>query len=363
MIRITKLDDIKPYINRDEFSVTVDQKNGYISVTYHIVTEASQFDSLYAREARGIKFDLEGNILARSMPKFFNKGERPKEEKKYSDKQPTIQEKLDGSLVHPLVLGDEVRLITKAGVTETSIRAEKECQLSEDQLNKLGELLEQGYTPLLEYTSPNNRVIVNYEKPELTLLAVRDTISGEFQDLTYYSHLLNLPTPDIYEDDSLDKISQWMGVEGVVLVYNDGYRLKVKTEDYLRKHHALEGLSLEKHAMSLALEDKVDDLSNILDRADFDKFFQYWCSLNKEAIELSTKLADLRDSLKGYSRKEVALYVKAHLHVLEQAMFWNIYQDKASPLKVVKDVIKDNLSKPSRRERIFDIITTRWFGL
>lgn len=363
MIKITKLSDIKPYIDRDEFSIRTDKEYGYISITYHVVTEVSQFDSQYAREARGIKFDLEGNIIARSMPKFFNMGERPKEERRYNKEQPIVQEKLDGSLVHPLILNNEVRLVTKAGVTETSIRAEKECQLSKEQLNKLGELLQQRYTPLLEYTSPNNKIIVNYEKPELTLLAVRNTITGEFLDLDYYSKLLSLPTPFIYDDRSIMGISEWLGVEGVVLVYSSGYRLKIKTEDYLRKHHALEGLSLEKHALPLALQDKVDDLSGILDQDDFDKFFQYWCSINKEAIEISTKLSDLRDSLKDLSRKEVALYVKSHLYSLEQAMFWKIYQGNDSPLNIVKDIILDNLSKPSRRKKVFDIITTRWYGL
>lgn len=363
MIKITKLSDIKPYINRDEFSIKTDNEHGYISITYHVITESSQFESLYAREARGIKFDLEGNIIARSMPKFFNKGERPEEEKAYNKEQPTIFEKLDGSLIHPLILNNEVRLVTKAGVTETSIRAEKELNLTREQLDKLGGLLQEGYTSLLEYTSPNNRIIVNYNEPRLTLLAVRDTITGEFQDLDYYSDLLDLPTPNIYKEESIEDISKWLGVEGIVLVYKDGYRLKVKTEDYLRKHHALEGLSLEKHALSLALQDKVDDLSGILDQDDFDKFFEYWCNINKEAIELSTKLADLKDSLNSLSRKEVALFIKSNLHPLEQAMFWNIYQNKSSPLRVVKDIIFDNLSKASRREKIFEIITTRWWGL
>jgi enolase len=38
--------------------------------------------------------------------------------------------------------------------------------------------LEDGVTPIFEYTAPTNRIIIKYDKPQLHLLALRETVSG-----------------------------------------------------------------------------------------------------------------------------------------------------------------------------------------
>ncbi|MFK5282445.1 hypothetical protein ACI3PL_23080, partial [Lacticaseibacillus paracasei] len=40
-----------------------------------------------------------------------------------------------------------------------------------------------GFTTIFEWTAPENRIVIGYDKTELTLLAVRNINSGQYFDL------------------------------------------------------------------------------------------------------------------------------------------------------------------------------------
>jgi hypothetical protein len=40
------------------------------------------------------------------------------------------------------------------------------------------EIMKQGYTPIFEFISPKNRIVIEYKEKELCLLAIRNTITG-----------------------------------------------------------------------------------------------------------------------------------------------------------------------------------------
>jgi hypothetical protein len=92
--------------------------------------------------------------------------------------------------------------------------------------------------------------VLAYEQPELRLIGVRAwDESGVTYDLNYYGVTawgrelgLNVtPRVSTTLDDLVSQQASATGVEGWVLSYPDGLRVKIKTADYIRLHKALSG--------------------------------------------------------------------------------------------------------------------------
>jgi len=188
---IRHIDDVRPAIaGRDEFIIA--EREHYDVINY-MVAFPDTFDMVdendvvgaIKRECRGLKFYKDGRIAARPFFKFFNINERDETNIINVDwsKPYTIMEKRDGSMIHPMLIGNDVRWMTKMGITEVSEKAEKIIQ-NDTRYEKFAKwCIKKQLTPIFEYTSPNNKIVVRYEKDELVLLAVRHNITGEFLNI------------------------------------------------------------------------------------------------------------------------------------------------------------------------------------
>lgn len=181
--QITHLDDVTPHIEHND-GIIVARRDGYTVVDYTFVTDDT-FSNPMALECRGLKFDETGRILARPFHKFFNIGEKQAPETVDWSKPHLVLDKLDGSMVRPCLLEGELTFMTRMGVSR---QAEAALNASGDAVLALcRDALAQGLTPLFEYTSPDSRVVLEYDHSQLTLLAARDAITGRYlpmQDLT-----------------------------------------------------------------------------------------------------------------------------------------------------------------------------------
>ena len=165
---------------KDRKDFIIVEKDGYTVIDYVFMCDGT-FDVAGRHELRGLKFDNKtGEILARPFHKFFNIGE--KEEHKDIDwsRPHVVMPKLDGSMVHAVLVGDEVRLMTRMGITDHSIRAERHLTdvLKKELLTEL--LCEQ--TPIFEWTAPDNQIVLQYEESKLTLLANRNNKTGKYDN-------------------------------------------------------------------------------------------------------------------------------------------------------------------------------------
>lgn len=182
------IDDVRPAIEgRDEFIIA--EREHYDVINYMVAfPDTFDMDSEHGamrRECRGMKFYKDGRIAARPFFKFFNINERTETNINNVDwsKPYTIMEKRDGSMIHPMRIGNDVRWMTKMGITEVSAQAEKFIEKNTNYVEFAKWCIENQLTPIFEYTSPNNKIVVKYEKDELVLLAVRHNITGEFMDI------------------------------------------------------------------------------------------------------------------------------------------------------------------------------------
>jgi RNA ligase len=189
---IRTIEDVLPHIEgRPEFVVA--EREGYTVINY-VVAMADTFDmtgpddlgGAIRRECRGLKFSPNGDIAARPFHKFFNIGEREETQSRLIDlsRSHTIMEKLDGSMIHPMMVDGYIRWMTKMGITSVAMQAEEFIAKNTRYKDFAVWCIENRMTPIFEWTSPFNQIVLSYEEERLTLLAVRDNITGEYKGLS-----------------------------------------------------------------------------------------------------------------------------------------------------------------------------------
>ncbi|MEM4396739.1 MAG: T4 RnlA family RNA ligase [Candidatus Woesearchaeota archaeon] len=193
---IRNIDDLLQSINQKHFIIK--KTPLYISVCYYFNSEevfpsrlTNPVEYSYSVECRGIKFcPVTGKILARPLHKFFNLNERNDSSKEEITKiynksyNITIMEKLDGSMIHPMKIHTgEILWCTKMGTNSISNMAENFVKKNRNYIDfaewcfSQGEM---GWTPIFEYVSLENRIVIEYEKENLILIAIRDNVTGKY---------------------------------------------------------------------------------------------------------------------------------------------------------------------------------------
>ena len=265
---IETLDDVLPFIVEDT-GIIHSRHDGY-SVINYVYTLENTFETAIARECRGLKFDPDGRLIARPFHKFFNLGEkRPPQDEPWGCEH-VVLSKLDGSMIHPAIVRGELVFMTRMGMSELSREA---FRTADEPVRKLCcDMITAGFTPIFEYTSPDNRVVLAYDRPELTLLAVREMRSGNYMahgDVARLASTYGVAVVSAFDSVS-DYSAFWKetrameGIEGFVVAFADGHRVKVKADAYALRHKALSGLAHEKNVLAWIAAGATDDILPLL---------------------------------------------------------------------------------------------------
>jgi RNA ligase len=196
------------------------------------------------KSCRGLILDKDGNVIAKSFDKFFNLEEHSTEEIPNEDFE--VYEKLDGSL--GILFWYQGKWILASKGSFVSEQALKGKQILNSKYNV--EPIPKGYTTLLEIIYPENRIVCNYGDDEvLVVLSMISNASGKELD---YDSLLK-----INEETGLPVVKKYDGIEdyktlksliskdreGYVVRFRNGFRMKIKGEEYVRLHRILTGFS------------------------------------------------------------------------------------------------------------------------
>jgi RNA ligase len=332
--QINHINDVLPHISgRDEFRVI--EKDGYTVINYAVAFEETfQWDSndpvgsAIRRECRGITFDTEGNLICRKFHKFFNAGEKPETQiNKINLYEPHIVlEKLDGSLISGQPTPDGFVLVTKAGVTEISQQAEEFIKDKSHYSTFILKCIQRGTTPLFEWVSRKNRIVVDYPEDNLILTGMRYNDTGKYVDyqvMVDYAAAWNIPVVRAVDGLAVQNIElfvkqvrEWEDDEGVVVRFDSGHMVKVKSEDYVLRHKTKDQISQEKNVLQTILSDSVDDLIPLLTQDDANRLkkFQgvFWASVVDLCIDMDhlfqmgvKKYPDKKDFAVEYVQKEI----------------------------------------------------------
>lgn len=223
---------------------------------------------------RGMIIDAEYNIVSWPFRKFFNIEEievmapRFPELKLDIPELPfTAYEKLDGSLGVGYWIDGNLYIATKGSFE--SDQAVKANEILQKKYRQRISELNPGYTYLFEIIYPENRIVVDYGNMEdIVLIGVKDTSNGHDIPLEQYSGVFNI----VKEYDAADwrtMREQFSGDnrEGFVVRFSNGYRMKMKYEDYFKKHF-LKSYLTEKHVFLFYEENRVDELMEMTKQMD-----------------------------------------------------------------------------------------------
>lgn len=279
----------------------------YKDMTIYQYTEFTQFESLWNNctlNARGIVFDNDGVLIQRCIPKFFNHDEPDgiKVEKIMLKEQiGVVQEKLDGSLI-------KITKDQKHGLVITS-----KASFESDQAKMAKEIVDEnsydfkeGWTYHFELIHPDNQIVLNYgDEKKLVLLAIIDNKTGK--DINIYSHELRFEKPQLYELGVLPNVNVLNkdGLhEGVVVNYGS-YRLKYKTDEYIRLHRIVTEFTPKRVWEALSSGQRINRM-NIPE-----EFIKWLDDTEKELLqkhdELFNKINQAIADTASMTNKEIAL--------------------------------------------------------
>ncbi len=296
------------------------QKDGYQVIDY-VYQDQNTFDIPELMECRGIKFCSQGLILARPFRKFFNYGERGSDLPVWRPHY--ITEKLDGSMVHPVLLDNkDFFLMTRKGHTDVAQKAERYIMGTDVRYIPFCKAMLRGqWTPIFEYTGPNNRIVLRYEQEGLHLLALRHTINGSLMARATLVAIAEpygvppVPIPSILSigiknvEEFVKHTRELTDAEGYVIYFDDGYMVKIKAEDYVLKHRALDDLGSKRKVVALCCQGFVDDVLPILSEPDAKELLEFNDALMQEVNEIMWQAKNLGQMVKtgAMSRKHWAI--------------------------------------------------------
>ena len=279
----------------------------YKDMTIYQYTEFTQFESLWNNctlNARGIVFDDDGVLVQRCIPKFFNHDEPDgiKVEKLMLKEQiGVVQEKLDGSLIK--ITKDE-----KHGLVITSKASfeSDQAKMAKEIVDENNYSFREGWTYHFELIHPDNQIVLSYgDERKLVLLAIIDNRTGK--DIDIYSDDLKFEKPKLYNYETLLDVNTLNkdGLhEGVVVNYGS-YRLKYKTDEYIRLHRIVTEFSAKRVWEALSNGRRID-------RRNIPEEFIKWLDETEEELlakynEVFSKIDYAILETENMTNKEIAL--------------------------------------------------------
>jgi T4 RnlA family RNA ligase len=264
----------------------------------------NKYGAAVCRELRGITV-IENNIFP-SISKFFNLNEN-KFAKSFDELPDEVElyEKLDGSLISPAIIDNEIVLKSKASFHSEQARRANEITTPQ-QKEKIKELITKHQIyPQFEYVSPDNLIVVKYNKPELRLIAARvynlnnNTFEyiSDYKTLKEISQYLNLPLIKKYDpipkQKLKEKIENDTGIEGWIIYWNQNeypfVMSKVKTKWYLTLHKfSPENLNI-KYVLEKIINEEMDDVLSSINEELFKQELMKKLSPVYERIEQDLK--------------------------------------------------------------------------
>jgi RNA ligase len=204
-------------------------------------------------------------------------------------------------MIRPITTAGGFRLASKAGITDIAEQAEEFIADKPHYSTFINLCISQETTPIFEWCSRKNRIVIDYPEDQLILTAIRYNNTGayvEHESMKRSASLLNIPVVKAIDGIAtqnihllVHQIREWDDGEGVVMRFDDGHMVKIKADDYVLRHKSKEAISQEKNVIATIVNDEVDDLIPLLTEEDAKRIlaFQkaFWLQVDDTAFEFA----------------------------------------------------------------------------
>lgn len=382
--KILNIKDVEKAIDINCFFIG--EKDGYQVVNYRF-SSPEAFPDLASedahaatkREFRGLIFDTDGNLIRRPLHKFFNVGERLETHLANIDvAQPhLILEKLDGSMISPFLVKNKLLWGTKMGQTDVSEQVDAWLKVKDihNQYEKFARMwIESGWTPIFEWVSNTQRIVLDYPQANLILTAMRFMHDGQYMDfdvMSYMAEKWKIPVVKTIEGSQLNEellknTKDLKDQEGFVIRFKDGQMFKIKSDWYCELHRVKSEINYERGVVALLLTDAMDDLKSMMPANDLSRIEAYETAFKHRFFECVKEILLTLTILhhREVSRKDFALGEAKKNEPWHNNIVFKLFDERAKPdtmkiMGMLNEIMMKNCGKNSnfaqmRKTRLFD---------
>lgn len=203
-------------------------------------SRTAQYDRIWdpiTLNMRATVTDHDGNVVARSFEKFFNYEELSE----FPDVPYKLFEKMDGSLILLFSYNGEWIVSSKGSFT-----SEQALKATEILKNHYLECLPKHLTYSFELIGRSNQIVVDYgPEDKLVMLAAFNKNGGEYHISEFTDCGIELVSEHKIWNGDWDAIKKQIADnrEGYVVRFDNGFRMKIKGETYIKLHKIMTSLS------------------------------------------------------------------------------------------------------------------------
>jgi hypothetical protein len=212
------------------------------------------------------------------------------------------------------------------------------------------EVIDRHRTPLFEYVSWDNRIVLNYNSKELRFIGLRDNKNGE---LLLSPEVTDLPPVKVIKPvnhtlyDVLELAKHTQDKEGWVVKFKDGQLMKVKTAWYFDMHQLrTDNVFREDYVIKNYLQETLDDVLSQLD-PELDRDAHVFVKRVTRAVDVYMKKID--ESVHRLER----------LYTEEYDKDWNRFakeRHKEAFFGLARNFINDHLYKDKKVEYVLKLV-------
>jgi RNA ligase len=310
-LRIETIDDVRPFVaDRPEIKF-LSQPNG-TTVACYVFADGHTFNHPVALECRGLCFGRDGRVCSRPLHKFFNVGEKEWLRPEMVLSRPDVSrvmEKIDGSMISTAWVDGCLEWRSKKSFTSDVVRLATEfLRRPENRFITAWarEVAANGMTATFELTHPEARIVCD-RPADLTLLAIRDNLTGEYIP-TEIAPIPKVRRFDLTAQAAADTLAEMKGAEGYVIQFADGDMVKMKCPWYIRLHKSVSMLR-ERDIAELAIREELDDTKAALVECGIDlrEVEEVEARVKAEVLAVSDVVEAIMATDAGMVRKDFAI--------------------------------------------------------
>ena len=322
-------------------------EKGYINVQTHPTLPlkvykyslSAQFEKVWngaTSKCRGLVLDNDFNVIGNCIEKFFNIEELPLLGIELPNLPFQVFDKVDGSCIEVFLYKGQLVVCTLGSFEsdQAKIATRLLYDIYSDQLKNFIE----GYTYIFELVVPENRIVLNYGQDE-KLVHIVTRSNDDDSECFFFPGFENVQRFDMTLDKLMEekKRPDFVNKEGFVLRFSNGFRVKVKYEEYFRLHKIMTGVN-EKFVWEFLKEGKPIPLDGVPD-----EFFQYvegvkndllqqYMKIDMMATEVYSNIYVFNQSRKDFAMKAIQSKYKSILFkMLEGKPYDQIIWDMIEP--------------------------------
>lgn len=216
-------------------------------------------------------------------------------------------------------------------------------------------------TPIFEWCSRENRIVVDYPKDRLVLTAIRNHRTGEYasyDDMVQLAKNYNIdfvkvlpePVKEMEKSLFMNQVKTLVDEEGYVVRFADGQMYKIKAELHLQQHRNKNSIDNERAVVEMILAGNlIDDLLPALRPTDRDALLAFqnliMSSIQQAAVKVESVIAEAKVTLGNDKRKFATEFIKSPQCADYDSKVWFDAWKEIDTAEVIKMAILRNIGK------------------